>query len=521
DISSFAYGLHVLEDSTKAPIGSARTMTNMMITDKGGISKRSGTSLLGSVNASNNGTYGLYNFVKSFGSQEIPVKAYSTELEYYHPTLLVWSRLMNGYTSNQEFGFKEHLVNTDNEDYLYFCNRTENYSRWSGATAATTVALTGGETTVTVDSVLKTDVFETGTASGSSATTITDSTKNWATDQWKNFYVRITSGAKNHSISLITANTATQLTFSTLGSDPSSPTYEIRMPKFPASGTLMLNGNQLAYTAIPTDTTFTTSAAAATAISSPVTVVPTTYSANPRGNRLETHYTRMIVGNVRSALSRDSSGNVQGSQSTGSYYVSKTKNATDFTFSAARVAGEGDIVSTPYGGGDITDIANHEDVFYIFKKAYIESAKYSQDTSDLVVRQQLKTGFGSQNRVIKARDDIYFVTTDNQVTSVGRVSQKDTFPQSENLGLVIKRLLDTLGFVNVSGIEYQNRLYFTCKADPADAYNNRVLVFNEQSRSFEGLWELGVYGFMVYGGNLYYADSRTPNVYRMLTGAND
>src|SRR5581483_10853042 len=103
--------------------------------------------------------------------------------------------------------------------------------------------LTGGETTVTVDSVLKTDVFETGTAPGSSANTITDSTKNWATDQWKNFYVRITSGAKTHSISLITANTATQLTFSTLESDPSSPTYDIRMPKFPASGPLMLNGN--------------------------------------------------------------------------------------------------------------------------------------------------------------------------------------------------------------------------------------------------------------------------------------
>src|SRR5258706_976085 len=149
EIPSFAYGLHYLEDSTKAPIGSARIMTNMMITDKVGISKRMGTKLLGSLNTNANGNKGFFNYIKSFGSQELPVKAYDTELEYYHPTLLVWTRLMNGYTSGSEFGFKEHLVNTDNEDYLYFCNRTENYSRWSGVTAKTVGALTGVEVTLT------------------------------------------------------------------------------------------------------------------------------------------------------------------------------------------------------------------------------------------------------------------------------------------------------------------------------------------------------------------------------------
>jgi hypothetical protein len=525
DISTFGFGLHLLEDPTKAPIGSARLMTNMMITDKGGISNRPGTTLLGAVNSNANGTHGFYNYVKSFGSQEIPVRAYSTELEYYHPSLNVWTRLMNGYTANQEFGFKESLVNTDNEDYLYFCNRTENYSRWSGATATTTVTLSGGETTVTVDSVLKTDIFESDTGGSwidiHTATTLDDNSKNWAASQWVNFYIRITSGTYSGYIRKITANTATLLTFDTLPGDPGQCSYEIRMPKFPASGTLMLNGNQLAYTAIPTDSTFSTSAAVATPISSPVTVIPTTYPANPRGNRLELHYTRMIVGNVRSALSRDSSGNLQGSQSTGSYYASKTKNPTDFTFSANRVAGEGDIVSVPYGGGDITDIVNQEDQFYVFKKNYLEAVKYSQDTNDIAQRTQLKTGFGSINKAIKGKDDVYFVTGDNQLTSVGRARLKDTIPQHENIGLPIKALLDTLDFTATQGIEYKNRLFISCKASSSDTYNNRVLVYNQQTKSFEGLWELGAFGFILFGNNLHYADSRSPNVYQMFSGAKD
>lgn len=520
DISTFGYGLHLLEDSTKAPLGSARLMTNMMITDRGGISKRPGTKLVGTVNSSTSATHGFFNYIKSNGAQEILIKSYGGELEYYHPVLKVWTRLLNGYTANQEFGFKEHLVNTDNDDYVYFCNRTESYSRWSGATASTTVALVGGETTVTVDSTLKTDTFESKTATANSTTTLDIAGTPWAASQWINFYVRITSGSQIGQIRLISANTSSQITFAALGGAPGNCTFEIRQVKFPASGTLMLNGNQLAYSAIPGDTTLITSAAAATPISSPVTVIPTTYPQNPRGNRLETHYTRMIVGNVRSALSRDSGGALQGSNSAGSYYVSKIKNATDFTFTAARVAGEGDIVSTPYGGGDITDIVNTEDQFYVFKPRYIEGAVYSQDSSDLITRQQLKTGFGSINKAIKGRDDVYFITYDNQITSIGRVKMKDTIPQSENLGLVIKPLLDTLDFTSATGIEYKNRLFITCKG-ASDTTNNQVLVFNEQSKSFEGIWEIGAYGFVNYLTNLHFSSAQTPDVYQMFVGASD
>lgn len=527
DISSFGYGLHLLEDSTKAPIGSARVMTNMMITDKGGISKRPGTAILGTASGLTNPylypTHGIFNYIKSNGAQEIPIKAFAGQLSYFHPTLKAWATLSTGYTSGQEFGFKEHLVNTDNEDYVYFCNRTEPYSRWSGATATTTAGLISGGTALLVDSTLKTDVFEAKTASANSATTLDVANTPWAASMWVNFYVRITSGAHTGKIRLISANTSSQITFATLGGAPGNCTFEIRQIKFPASGTLTVGDFTATYTAVPTDASITidVNAEDLPGPGGAVTVAPTTYPANPRGNRLETHYTRMVVGNVRSALSRDSGGALQGSNSAGSYYVSKTKNATDFTFSAARVAGEGDIVSTPYGGGDITDVVNMEDQFYVFKARYIEAAKYSQDTSDLITRQQLKTGFGSIYKTIKGRDDIFFITYDNQITSVGRVQLKDTVPQSVNMGLTIKTLLDTLDFSATTGIEYKNRLFITCKSSSSDTVNNRVLVYNERTKSFEGLWELQAYGFMIYLTNLHYGSSQTPDVYQMFTGASD
>lgn len=524
DVANFTPGLVMLEDSTKAPIGSARMMENCLISDRKGITKRPGTSTLGDFNATAVGNKSFFVFTKSFGSLQIPIRTRDTIVEYYHVGTDTWTQLEAGYTADQVFGFKEHLVNTDNEDYLYFCNRTEDYRRWSGAITQLNGALAGGETTVTVDAVLKPDVFYSGTASASSATTLTaPAGVTWAASQWVNFYVRVTSGAKNHQIRKITSNTANVLTFDTLGADPTSPTFEIRLPAFPATGTLVIGTEELAYSAIPSDTTFTTSAVVSVhADNTPVTIKPTAYPGNPRGNRLETHYTRMVVGNVRSALSRDSAGALQGSQSTGSYYVSKLKNATDFTFTAARVAGEGDIVSVPYGGGDITDIVNQEDQFYVFKKDYIEGAKYSQDTSDLITRQQLKPGFGSIGRAIRGKDDVYFVTQFNDITSLGRVQLKDTTPQSINIGYNVKRHLDMMDFTDTpGGAEYRDRLFFIGKMDMNNTHFDHMMVYNKQTGSWEGVWALPAAGMAKFGSDLYYADANMPNVFKMFDGTND
>lgn len=524
DQSNFKQGLIQLEDTTKAPFGSARIMKNMVVTDRGGVAPRPGTSLLGSSNSSGSATTGLYNFRKSFDADEFLIKTYDDEIEVYskNHTAAGWWRLKNGFTANKEFGFVTSLVNTSNQDYCIFCNRYEDYQAWEGSVAVLNGALSGGETDITVDSTLTDEIFESKTATSSSATTLNVSGTPWAASQWVNLYVRITSGASQGKIRKITANTNSQITFDTLGADPGNCTFEIRKLLFSAAtGTIIYNGTTIAYTGVDTDTTIQVASAHAASDGAALAVVPTNYPANPRGNRLTNYLSRIIVGNVRSALARDSGGTLQGFSSAGSYFVSKIVNPFSFDFTATRVAGEGDIISTPYGGEDITDVAHQEDTAYIFKPRYIEAVKYSQDENDLPNRQPLKAEVGSIGRVIKGSDDIYFVTADNKFTSIGRVQNKDVTPQTENIGHKIKRLLDGYVFGSGKGIEFKDKIYIPARSGSETTTNDILIVYNKVNKSFDGIWDIDAFGLEEFNGKLYYASANQPNVYEMLTGHSD
>lgn len=576
---NFREGLQLLLDDTKARFGSARKMLNCVISDRGGITSRPGTELLGAINTSTSAIKGAFNFKKSQGSAEFPIKAYATFLEYYHSTA-GWTKLKTGFTTEQEFGFTSSLVNSDNDDFMYFCNRMEEYQRWRGSVTLLNGALVGAETTITVDSTLKSNVYFSGTATANSATTVTLSTAVWATDMWKNFVIHIVGTGK---VRRITGNTGTILTFDTLGSGPGDVAFEIRQLAFPlynigvaataASATLTGTGTNflavyrtgdliyvdgetvrtvlavasntsltvtsnfsttasslkhrkkrqiiyadtvIEYTNIDLSTTFTVGSAHVGADNIAVALVPDVFVDAPRGNRLENLLGRVYVGNVRSAVSRDSAGALQGSDQAGSVFVSKILDPSNFSFAATRVAGEGDIINMPYGGGEVSDLKAQESTMYAYKKAYIESISYSQDANDFAIRAPLKTGKGSVGKVIKGVDDQYFMTIDKQYTSLGRVKQKDITPQTENIGLPIKRLLDVYDHTDFNGFEFRNRIFSCHRTSSDETYNNAILVYNKQTRSFEGIWNLPAGYFFEYLEELYYCESNGANVWKML-----
>jgi len=524
-LENLKQGLHSLEDTTKAPFGAALKMKNCQVTDRGGIGPRPGTTLIGTYDATRSKTTGFYNFKKSFGQDEVLLRSYGTSLYYWSKIYQAkgWTLLKANFTNEAEFGFVTSLVNTENTDYVIFCNRYQNYMRWSGSVAQLTSALVGAETTIPVDSVLTDDVFYSDTATSAGATHIDVSSSPWAADQWNNFYVYITSGVHVGKIRKISATLADKITFATLGSTPGTCTFEIVQTKFPETGTVIYNGTSIAYTALPEYNKITVASAHATSTSSDlITLAPDEYPANPKGNRFTNYLNRIVVGNVRSALTRDSSGNKQGYSSAGSYFVSKLNTPTDFSFSAARVAGEGDIISTPYGGGEITDVTHQEDAAYVFKKNYIESIKYSQDANDLAVRDPLKQNVGSIGPVIKGADDVYFITDDKKFTSIGRVKSKDLLPTTENLGYPIKRLLETFGYDSMGrGIEYNDKIYIPLKSDTTKTRNDIMLVFNKKTKAFDGVWDLPAYALERFNDGLYYAESDGSNVYKMLEGVTD
>lgn len=511
---NFKYGLELLSDDSKSRFGSARVMENCQITDRGGISPRPGTELLGTYNNSAFSIRGLYNFKKSKSNPDILTKFYDDEMEYFHPTLGEWIRLKNGFTPDQEFDATYSLVNTDNDDFMYFCNRYEEYQKWSGAYTQLNGALAGGETSIPVDNTLTVSVYEAQTATANTATTLTVAGMTWATDMYKNFYVLITG---TNDVRLITGNTGDTLTFTTLGGSPGNVPFQIRQLAFPATGSIIYNGTVIDYTTIQKANAFAVTSAHAGSNNSGVAAIPIEYTAAPRGNRIDVLRGRVYVGRVRSAISRDASGNLQASTQAGSVFVSKLLNPTDFSFAASRVAGEGDIVNVAYGGGDINDVAAFEDQIAIYKNDYIELLKYTEDINDSALRTPLKPGYGSISRVIQGANDHFFMRSDKAYTSLGRVRQKDITPQQENIGYPIKRLLDGYNNDNFSGIEFNNRLISAHKSSDTVQYNDITLVYNNKTKSFEGIWDLGANNFETFKED---TDNKTELVYGESSGAN-
>lgn len=87
----------------------------------------------------------------------------------------------------------------------------------------TTVTQTGLPATISTDSkLIATPSFmgsdfvsiATGTATAGASTTLTNSTKSWATNQWSNYQVRITAGTGVGQVRTISSNTGTVLTVS-------------------------------------------------------------------------------------------------------------------------------------------------------------------------------------------------------------------------------------------------------------------------------------------------------------------
>ncbi len=525
DIDDFSkYGFVAREDTTLTKPGALRIMRNAIVTDRNGLAPRPGMVIVGTYNDNASDNRGLYVFRKSLGTDELILKAYSDRLEFLSKNYesAGWQLLKNGYTANKEFGFATSLVNTENQDYIVGSNRYDPYFRWTGEVSALDGALVGGETAVTVDSTLQPDVFEAKTATANSATTLDVASTPWAASQWIGFYVLITSGALAGKVRLISANTSSQVTFATLGVGPGNVTFEIRRLKYPASGTIIYNGTTIAYSGIDLSTTFTVGSAHAAPDGTPVTLIPTEYPANPRGNRFTNYLGRIIVGNVRSAMARNSGGALAGFASAGSAFVSKLLNPFDFTYAAPRVAGEGDIIAMPYGGGDITDVQYQEDTAYVFKDNYIEAIKYSQDANDLAVRDPLKASVGSVGKTLKGSDDIYFFTKDNQLTSIGRVRLVDVKPKTLNIGDQVKRFLEACGMDDVGrGIEIAERLYFPIKSAPNIDANDILLVYNRDSKIFEGIWNVGAFGLEKWNNEYLLAQANGANVYQLFQGHSD
>lgn len=500
-IDSFTPGFQKRRDESSLPIGALRSSINLELTEREGLSPRKGEALIGEA-GTGSGIKSAWSFKKAEGN-DILLKTYEDKIEYYNNESNAWCLLKDGYTSGKEFAFKEHKINTDATDLLYFCNGYEPYSRWNGYESKLNGDLVGGETEIIVDSVLKEKVHYTGTAASCTTTSITISLPYWATDLWNDFYVRITDGTKEGYISKISATTTTEITFDAIAGLTGTPTFEIRLLAVDATGSIIYNGTSIAYTSVPRDDRFTVSSAHAADSGTGITTSPIEYTSVKRGNLLETSVAQMFLAGVE--------------ESPDTVFRSALEDATDFTFSSPRSADEGDVIFFPYGGKKITDIKAQEDTLYVFKPHSIESLTYTQDADDIAIIAPINKSIniGTEAKTWKVQDDILFATPDKRITSLGRVENKDTLPQTSDLAYPIRRELQLYNLDSVSGGFLTSKSYIAVKSNQDVQYNDRVLVYNHDHSSWEGYSTISASVFVLHNGKIYYGDAYNPDLYEL------
>jgi hypothetical protein len=132
--------------------------------------------------------------------------------------------------------------------------------------------------------------FDAGTATAGSSTTLTDSTKSWATNRWANYVVRILHGTGSGQTRVITSNTATVLTVQNAWSVTPDTTSVFAIQGNPDALYLVSGGNaailmhnmdsQVATFGRQIDWGIARGASATTTIHQPVAIASATWAAN-------------------------------------------------------------------------------------------------------------------------------------------------------------------------------------------------------------------------------------------------
>lgn len=464
----------------------------------------------------------LYTFHKRDGSQ-ILMRAYGQYLEWYDEDANSgtgdWVELNNGYTSS-DFGFAEFNVNTDQISRIYFGNGYQNTAYWSGSHTLLNGALSGGEATITVDSVLEDTVYRSGTSTGVTTTTLTMANANWGANVWANYYVRITSGVASGQIALISSNTSDTLTFASIGALTGTPTFEIRKVKFDATGYLRIAGTRVAYSGFGSDVTFTgCTGTPAAADNTSVAQAITEISIAPKGNIFMAADNRLFI-----------SGDPANPQLV---YFSKYSDASSFstTIVSISTAANAGVFNLAEGGGKVTAMCQDEQAKYFFKENIVY---YATLTDSLYTLSALKpfdgksqtTGAQNKRCVFVGGNKVFFVSKDNQIYSLQRVEYID-YPQMVPISANIQPTVDILDFSEMSGVVFGQYAYFACKQSPDSSFNDLVLVVNHLKETWDSPWvNFNVRDWAVYKTDgkesLFYGDSVTSNVWKFTwTGAND
>lgn len=204
-----------------------------------------------------------------------------------------------------------------------------------------------------------------------------------------------------------------------------------------------------------------------------------------------------------------------------SWFDPTNNGLADFTFSATRLAGEGDFFKQGDGSGRALSVMSYADRQYCLHENKIWVLDLTADdtgASNKIYRELM--GIPNWRAAVDTGDGIFFVDDSDASEPKIRIL---TFQTNSTLVVPIEKSpqLDLAGyyFDRSAMIKWQDYVLVACRTTDS-TYNNKVLVYDTKWNAWTIL-DYFVSCFAIYNGALVAGDSISNNVYELFSGYDD
>lgn len=512
-VSDFSPGWIADRDAFKLPAGATSGGHNIDVLPGGSFRTAPQFSLVGTSGGDVSSPITSSGVLKTRYNDSSEVFHSGDSLYYWNTKTNDYALLKSGLSDGAFFAFVQSSENTDYQDYLYMGNAIDNDMRWIGAHDKLETAISGAATELEISSSIFTStVHVSDTASSCTTTSITLSSASWGTNIFTNFYVEIIDGASAGKVSKITSNTGTVLTFSAISGLSGTPQFKIRTLRFEHTGRLIVAGQEIAYTGFASSTKFAISGTYTIAEDSPVAQAVEEFPDNPKGNMMlmKDGY-RLVASTFNSTI-----------------YRSRVFNHSNFSISATRAPGQGDIIDVSEGTGNLIGLANWGGYFIAIKKDLVKPYSYSayNQASGAVDGNDVLTSNEDDVKIAPLIGGSYPLGTfqiENAVVTciTGRgvriLASSESFggAESDELSAPISLIANNFVSDKAAGIQFLDELYIATKTDDTSSANDIVIVYNKKTGSWSLPRNWAFSSFFEKDGSLYATSSVVREVYKL------
>jgi len=193
----------------------------------------------------------------------------------------------------------------------------------------------------------------------------------------------------------------------------------------------------------------------------------------------------------------------------------------DFTYSATRVASEGNILRQDDGGGDMMNDLSYEDVEYCLHKlktwALYRTIDDTKATNNVF---RDKIGIPYWRAAVATGDGIYYVNdVDEENPFIGLMTLAQGSTKVEPISISDQLDLEDYRFDEACMYEWGDYILVACR-HKNHTYNDTVFVYSKGLKSWDKL-DYIVSNFAIYNGVLVTGDNITNNVYELFSGMDD